>query len=95
MPLKLEFKSHPNAARLNNLLLIKLAETNKFLLELQSKGKDFSATQIKKEILFQKLFAIADAHISKPFSLVLVVLFILRGLISSKIRLNYLFVKRL
>ncbi|MGA9325917.1 MAG: Arm DNA-binding domain-containing protein, partial [Salegentibacter sp.] len=45
-------KSHPNAARLNYLLLTQLAETNKFLLQLQAEGKDFSAAQIKKDILF-------------------------------------------
>ncbi|WP_424492392.1 phage integrase SAM-like domain-containing protein [Salinimicrobium sp. GXAS 041] len=62
-------KSHPNAPRLNNLLLTKLAETNRFLLQLQSEGKDFSAAQIKTEILFlssdKNFFDIADAHLDE------------------------------
>lgn len=44
-------KSHPNAARLNNLLLAKLAEANKKLLDLQSTKDDISSKQIKKEIV--------------------------------------------
>ncbi|WP_373060074.1 phage integrase SAM-like domain-containing protein [Zunongwangia sp. H14] len=62
-------KSHPNAPRLNHLLLTILAKTNKFLLELQAEGKDFSAAQIKKEILFlnsdKNFFDVADAHIEE------------------------------
>ncbi|MBZ9728764.1 site-specific integrase [Salegentibacter sp. JZCK2] len=62
-------KSHPNAARLNYLLLTKLAETNRFLLQLQAEGKDFSAAQIKKDILFlnsdKNFFDIADAHLEE------------------------------
>ncbi|WP_423818007.1 site-specific integrase [Salinimicrobium sp. TIG7-5_MAKvit] len=62
-------KSHPNAPHLNNLLLTKLAQTNKFLLELQAEGKDFSAAQIKNEILFlhsdKNFFDIADSHIEE------------------------------
>ena len=43
-------KSHPNAVRLNNLLLSKLAEANKTLLTLTSDEKDYSTQSIKKEI---------------------------------------------
>ncbi len=43
-------KSHPNAVRLNNLLLAKLSEVNKKLLELQTTKDDISSKQIKKEI---------------------------------------------
>ena len=43
-------KSHPNAARLNNLLLAKLSEANKILLELQTTKNDVSSKQVKKEI---------------------------------------------
>ena len=44
-------KSLPNAARLNNLLLAKLAEFYKKLLDLQSTKDDISPKQIKKEIV--------------------------------------------
>lgn len=43
-------KSHPNAVRLNNLLLTKLAEANKTLLTLTSDQKDYSSQSIKQEI---------------------------------------------
>lgn len=43
-------KSHPNAVRLNNLLLAKLSEANTKLLELQTTKDDISSKQIKKEI---------------------------------------------
>lgn len=43
-------KSHPNAARLNHLLLAKLSEANTKLLELQTTKEDVSSKQIKKEI---------------------------------------------
>lgn len=62
-------KSHPYAARLNSLLLTKLAETNKFLLELQSEKKDFSASQIKNEISTKNrnnnFFETADVHLEE------------------------------
>lgn len=62
-------KSHPFAGRLNTLLLTKLAETNKLLLELQAEGKDYSASQIKKEISFKNrnsnFFETADAHLKE------------------------------
>lgn len=62
-------KSHPYATRLNSLLLIKLAEVNKVLLELQSEGKDLSASQIKKEISFKNsnsnFFDVAEAHLKE------------------------------
>jgi len=43
-------KSHPNAVRLNNLLLAKLAEANRTLLALTSEKNDYSSQSIKKEI---------------------------------------------
>ena len=43
-------KSHPNAARLNNLLSTKLSEASKKLLELQSEKKDITASQIKNKL---------------------------------------------
>ncbi len=47
---KIVRKSHPNSNRLNNLLMTKLIEVNKLLLELQFEKKDISASQIKKEM---------------------------------------------
>lgn len=62
-------RSHPNASRLNNLLLFKLAATNNFLLELQAEGKDISASQIKTRIMFmnseKNFFDIADEHLEE------------------------------
>jgi integrase/recombinase XerD len=43
-------KSHPNSARLNNLIASKLAEANSTLIELQSNDMEISSQQIKKEI---------------------------------------------
>ncbi|WP_298508206.1 site-specific integrase [uncultured Kordia sp.] len=43
-------KSHPNSARLNNLIAAKLAEANKRLIDLQSNDMEISSQQIKKEI---------------------------------------------
>ncbi len=43
-------KSHPNSARLNNLLIKKLADANKKLLDLESEDKLVSSKQVKKEI---------------------------------------------
>ena len=44
-------KSHPNAVRLNNQLLAKLAEANNRLLDLQAEQKDLSSKAIKKEMV--------------------------------------------
>ncbi|MBA9076565.1 site-specific integrase [Rufibacter quisquiliarum] len=43
-------KSHPNSARLNNLLAKKLAEANDKLLELETNSKDGSARTIQKAV---------------------------------------------
>jgi integrase len=43
-------KSHPNSARLNNLIASKLAEANKRLIDLQANDMEISSQQIKKEI---------------------------------------------
>lgn len=47
---KIVRKSHPNSTLLNNLLISKLTEVNKMLLELQSENNDISSSQIKKKI---------------------------------------------
>ncbi len=44
-------KSHPNSARLNNLLIKKLAEASDTVIDLQSNQKEFSSRQIKKQIV--------------------------------------------
>lgn len=41
-------KSHPNSARLNNLITKKLAEANDKLIELETSGKDTSVRVIRK-----------------------------------------------
>ncbi|MFY0632099.1 MAG: site-specific integrase [Flavobacteriaceae bacterium] len=43
-------KSHPNSTRLNNFLIVKLAEANKTLLGLESENKVASSKRVKKEI---------------------------------------------
>jgi len=43
-------KSHPNSARLNNLLAKKVAEANDSLLELQKGGKQVSAIEVADKI---------------------------------------------
>ena len=43
-------KSHPNSARLNNLLAKKLAEANDKLLELETNSKDGSARSIRRAV---------------------------------------------
>lgn len=43
-------KSHPNSARLNNLILKKLAEANDTVLELDSKNESVSVKQIKNKV---------------------------------------------
>lgn len=43
-------KSHPNSARLNNLIASKIAEANSRLIDLQSHDMEISSQQIKKEI---------------------------------------------
>ena len=43
-------KSHPNSARLNNLILKKLSEANDTILELESKDNPVSVKQIKNKV---------------------------------------------
>lgn len=43
-------KSHPNSARLNNLLLKKIAEANDMLLEVETSKDNISAKEIKNKI---------------------------------------------
>lgn len=43
-------KSYSNSTRLNNLLLTKLKEANKTLLDLETEDKSISSKQVKKEI---------------------------------------------
>ncbi len=47
-------KSHPNSARLNNLLLKRLAEADDKLLDLEIQNKDLSVKVIKKSIKAEK-----------------------------------------
>lgn len=44
-------KSHPTSTRLNNLLLKKLSEASKTVIDLQSSNRDFSSKEIKKSIV--------------------------------------------
>ncbi|SEB79695.1 Site-specific recombinase XerD [Maribacter dokdonensis] len=43
-------KSYPNSTRLNNLLLTKLQEANRTLLDLETEDKGISSKQVKSEI---------------------------------------------
>jgi len=43
-------KSHPNSARMNNLILKKKAEANDTLLDMETKGRDVSSGAIKRKI---------------------------------------------
>ncbi len=43
-------KSHPNAARINNLILKKLSEADDLLLDADTNHKDVSSAQVKKSI---------------------------------------------
>lgn len=66
---KIVRKSHPNSTRLNNLLISKLMEVNKKLLELQSDNNDISASQIKKNINSSlentSFFAVAENYLKE------------------------------
>ena len=58
-------KSYPNSARLNNLLLSKLQDANKTLLDLETQDKAISSKQVKSEItnpLSGKSFNEISAH---------------------------------
>jgi integrase/recombinase XerD len=44
-------KSHPTSTRLNNLLMSKLSEASKTVLDLQSNNQEFSSKEIKKSIV--------------------------------------------
>lgn len=43
-------KSHANSVRLNNLILKRKAEANDMLIDMQTRGKDVSASAMKKQI---------------------------------------------
>lgn len=62
-------KSHPNSARLNNLIAKKLAEANKTLLDLQANDNAVSSSQIKQEIsnpISKKSFnELAEAYLNE------------------------------
>lgn len=62
-------KSHPNAARLNNLLRTKLSEASRKLLELQSVKEDISANQIKNKLYSSSksisFFEVADEFLNE------------------------------
>ncbi|SRX52760.1 site-specific integrase [Aequorivita sp. CIP111184] len=61
--------THPNALKLNNLLLSELSIANQTLIELQSRKKDFSANQIKNEIYSSNananFFALAEVYLDE------------------------------
>ncbi|AFL80500.1 site-specific recombinase XerD [Aequorivita sublithincola DSM 14238] len=61
--------THPNALKLNNLLLSELFTANQTLFELQSQKKDFSANQIKNEIYSSNananFFALAEVYLDE------------------------------
>ncbi|MFS4466969.1 phage integrase SAM-like domain-containing protein [Maribacter sp. 2210JD10-5] len=62
-------KSHPDSDLLNTLLLSKLSEANRTLLELQVENQDISSNQIKKEITstleFTSFSEVADAYLKE------------------------------
>ncbi len=61
-------KSHPNAARLNNFIMKKLADVNDKALELDTQQKDVSAGGIKRQIrpaADTMFFARADAYLQR------------------------------
>jgi integrase len=53
-------KSHPNSARLNNLLAKKLAEANDKLLELETNAKDTTVRTIRKAVKANKVASFFD-----------------------------------
>ncbi len=61
--------SHPNALKLNNLLLSELSIANQTLIDLQSRKKDLSANQIKNEIYSSNananFFALAEVYLDE------------------------------
>ncbi len=62
-------KSHPNSARLNNLLLAKLAEANNSLLELEKEPEYSSAKTVRKyvkgDLGNRSFFHLADIYLSE------------------------------
>jgi integrase/recombinase XerD len=44
-------KSYPNSLTINNLLILKLSEANRTIIDLQSNKTDFSSKEIKKSIV--------------------------------------------
>lgn len=61
--------SHPNALKLNNLLLSELSIANQTLIDLQSQKKDLSANQIKNEIYSSNtnanFFVLAEVYLDE------------------------------
>jgi len=62
-------KSHPDSDLLNTLLLSKLSEANRTLLELQAENQDISSNQIKREItstlVFTSFSEVADDYLKE------------------------------
>jgi len=62
-------KSHPNANHLNSLLISKLSEVNKKLINLQSENKDLSVIHIKQELFpssqFRTFNEVADEYLNE------------------------------
>lgn len=60
-------KSHPNATRLNQLILTKLTEANEKLLEAETSGSTESTLSIKKKIVKKDridFFSVAEKYLS-------------------------------
>jgi len=61
--------THPNALKLNNLLLSELSIANQTLIDLQSQKKDLSANQIKNEIYSSNansnFFTLAEVYLDE------------------------------
>ncbi|WP_339894917.1 site-specific integrase [uncultured Algibacter sp.] len=59
-------KSHPNAVNLNNLLVKKLSEASKMLMDLQAEKQDLSSIRIKEK-LYKNSKSSSFSEISKAF----------------------------
>ncbi len=81
-------KSHPDSDLLNTLLLSKLSEANRTLLELQSDNRDISPNQIKKEITSTLEFT-SFSEVAKDYLKELESNNKLTRLFSDRVRINH------
>lgn len=81
-------KSHPNAANLNNLLVKKLSEANKMLMDLQAEKQDLSANRIKDK-LYKDSNGSTFFEIAKVFLAELEANKKLARFYSDKVRVNH------